>query len=266
MASKGGQKSGEIMEIAMELVDPPMQPSRSEINKTYIEELAGNIKAVGLINAVTVFPEGKRYRLVAGHCRFLAHKHLGELYIRAQVIKKESLRADLIQISENLIRNDLSAMEEAGEICAYMKIHKVKQKEMSKLISKSEAWVSGRLALLEYPEPLQTALYRDQISVSVARELVRITDEKTRNYYLFYAIENGSSPGAAKKWADEFLNTLEQSKKLDEMAKPTAPAGPPQPVLVKCWGCQEMVNMDDAEMVYICGSCTNQVSGGEPIP
>lgn len=43
-----------------------------------IDELAASIKMVGLMSPVTVVPNGNRYKLISGHRRFEAYKHLCE--------------------------------------------------------------------------------------------------------------------------------------------------------------------------------------------
>jgi ParB-like chromosome segregation protein Spo0J len=80
-----------------------------------VEELAGSIGQIGLLNPVTVRPDGDtgNFRLVAGRRRLAACKSLGWPTIPCNVRKLEDLTAELVAIDENLIRKTLTVLERA---------------------------------------------------------------------------------------------------------------------------------------------------------
>ena len=78
----------------------------------YLNELKGSILSVGLINPITVT---ENLHLIAGYHRLEACKELGWQTIPAQIIKTDKLNAELIEIDENLIRNELTVLER-GEV------------------------------------------------------------------------------------------------------------------------------------------------------
>lgn len=77
-----------------------------------IEPLALSIKEIGLINPITITGD---YRLIAGLHRLEACKLLGWKKIPAIVTNLEGLKAELAEIDENLIRNDLTVLERGEE-------------------------------------------------------------------------------------------------------------------------------------------------------
>lgn len=78
-----------------------------------VAELAASIQQVGLLNPITV-TEG--YRLVAGRHRLEACRNLGWHTIEANVVSLSALDAELAEIDENLIRNELTVLERAEHL------------------------------------------------------------------------------------------------------------------------------------------------------
>lgn len=78
-----------------------------------VEDLAESIAAVGLLEPIVVTSEG---RLVAGLHRLLAHRKLRRSKILARVLSAGSLEVELAEIDENLIRAELSVLEQGEHL------------------------------------------------------------------------------------------------------------------------------------------------------
>lgn len=85
-----------------------------------ILQLIESIKEIGLINPVTV---DKQNNLLAGGHRVAAFKAMGFDEIPANIICYTGLKARLIEIDENLIRNELSALENADQLAERKRIY-----------------------------------------------------------------------------------------------------------------------------------------------
>jgi ParB family chromosome partitioning protein len=85
-----------------------------------IQSLADSIKEIGLINPIFITTN---YRLIAGLHRLEACKLLGWKEIPAIITDLKGLRAELAEIDENLIRNDLTVLERAEELKRRKKIY-----------------------------------------------------------------------------------------------------------------------------------------------
>lgn len=88
--------------------DISVNPGRREARQEQIKELAQSIANVGLLNPITV---DKAHCLIAGLHRLEAAKLLGWTEIECTVSSLEGLQAELAEIDENFVRNDLSPVE-----------------------------------------------------------------------------------------------------------------------------------------------------------
>lgn len=78
----------ELRELPMALVDPPALPMRSGMDELALAGLAEDIRANGLIQPIVVKPEDGRFRVVAGHRRYMAHELNRAENIRALIDRK----------------------------------------------------------------------------------------------------------------------------------------------------------------------------------
>lgn len=78
-----------------------------------IEPIKNSIESLGfLINPITIDSDNN---LIAGYHRFWAYKELHKTEIPARIIDK-NIDKKLVEIDENLIRNDLTALETAQQL------------------------------------------------------------------------------------------------------------------------------------------------------
>lgn len=85
-----------------------VNPGRRDTKPRNVEELARSLKAVGLINPITVTQDNT---LIAGLHRLEAAKLLGWTEIECTVSSAEGIQAELAEIDENFVRADLSHRE-----------------------------------------------------------------------------------------------------------------------------------------------------------
>ena len=97
-----------VIRLKILISDISVNPGRREARLDHIKELAQSIANVGLINPITV---DKAHSLIAGLHRLEAAKLLGWTEIECTVSSLEGLQAELAEIDENFVRNDLSPVE-----------------------------------------------------------------------------------------------------------------------------------------------------------
>lgn len=85
-----------------------IKEGRRELNDDHVRELADSICELGLLNPITV---DKDHTLIAGLHRLQAVKLLGWQSVECTVSSLEGLQAELAEIDENFVRNDLSTLE-----------------------------------------------------------------------------------------------------------------------------------------------------------
>jgi len=98
-------KIKETKDISLEQIHIGLGQFRTRNVEKNIDELAENIKTVGLLNPVTVMEnDDGTYELIAGQRRFLAHERFGAKTIRANVLAKrlDEYERKIISVTENI--------------------------------------------------------------------------------------------------------------------------------------------------------------------
>ncbi len=133
-------------------------PRKITDDDPYIGELAASIHETGLINPITVrkhknLAKGKKdfYEVVAGECRFRAHRKLGRKTIPAIIKELNNEQARAVIITENLQRKDLHPVEEARGIKGFMTMD-WSVEEIAAHLGKSVSWVYRRAQLTHLTE------------------------------------------------------------------------------------------------------------------
>lgn len=176
--------------IPVEEISPSPTNPRKRFDPTAIAELAESIIQVGVIQPVLVrpMPNGKHrtqpYELVAGERRYQATLRAGLTVIPAIVRELNDAQVIELQVTENLQREDLDALEEAHGYRALMDIAKLKAEEVGARIGKSRAYVYARLKLLDLsPAPAQ-ALQDGKLDPSKALLIARLPTAKLQRQAL----------------------------------------------------------------------------------
>jgi len=94
--------------VLVHISEIKVNPERREARAEAIRKLADSISELGLLNPITVDCE---HILIAGLHRLEAAKLLGWTEIECTVSDLEGLQAELAEIDENFVRNDLSDAE-----------------------------------------------------------------------------------------------------------------------------------------------------------
>lgn len=253
-----------IQLVPLDLIDEPETPLRFDAAATDVHELAADIEARGLINPITVTPNGERFTLIAGHRRFLAHRMLHAAAIAASVLDAAAAASSNgIAIAENFQRADMSPMEEA------VALHRIGAERgfdsvgIARAVKRSQNWVEQRLQLLDYPEDLQVLVHERRLPIASARALAIVTEPQHRAYLTGYALNNGATATTLRAWADEWVNA-QQSDTPQLAPKPDldAPAAPPV-VYLPCLTCQARTPHTALHIVRVCGSCLETITTQE---
>ena len=113
----------EVKSIPIAQIHVP--PRLREVEEDHAKAIALSIEAHGLINPITVRyapAKGKGttpYVLVAGAHRLKAIEINGGTEIEAAIIDADQAEAQLVEITENLFRNELSALDRAIFVASY---------------------------------------------------------------------------------------------------------------------------------------------------
>lgn len=161
--------------IAVERIDRNPNQPRERFDDQHIETLAASIKARGLIQPISVRPKtGGRYEIVAGECRWRAHKLLGMKTIACNVETMTDLEMQLRAIVENLMRAEMNPMEEARAFQSLIARGMTRADVMRELGVKSENKFESRLRLLDLEPQLQKLVECNQLPVAKAQAIALV--------------------------------------------------------------------------------------------
>jgi ParB/RepB/Spo0J family partition protein len=103
--------------MKVKIKDISVNSRKRTVDCAKVRELSESISNLGLLNPITVSKTNNngRYELIAGAHRLEAHKLLGHKSIEVKVKDFSNFKKELAEIDENLIRHELSIMEQ-GEM------------------------------------------------------------------------------------------------------------------------------------------------------
>lgn len=159
------EKRGRLVVGVAKILEDPRNERKTFRN---MEGLIASIKAVGLVEPITVTPEGDCYRILTGHRRHRAAVAAGldrvEVLIRDP--EDESLRRRKSVVS-NVQREDLGPVELAEALQSLMEEDDAikSQEDLAHAIGKTTTWVSRILRILDLPAELQQKVATSQLSI-----------------------------------------------------------------------------------------------------
>lgn len=185
--------------IPIALIVPPPEPMRLGFDEEALMELAQNIKARGLLNALTVYPQQKcphkettrehiyvcaeatltgLFEIAAGHRRYLACRMIGMLDVLCSVREGTADDYEADMVSENAFRADLTAFEEGNRYKEISVRPGMTEKKLQALCGgRALHTIYSRIALVEGDADIALAVHEGKISLAVASELNKVSWE-----------------------------------------------------------------------------------------
>jgi ParB/RepB/Spo0J family partition protein len=127
-----------------------LKPSGYQTRKALgdVSELAESLKAVGMLNPVTVRAlDGGAYEIIAGHRRVEAARLAGWTTVPAFIVGCDDQTAAEMCATENMQRSDLTPLEEAEGVRILLERHTAQ--EVADRLGRSRQWVARRAKLLD---------------------------------------------------------------------------------------------------------------------
>lgn len=249
--------SREFRELPIGLIDEPPLPSRSAMDETRLEELVASIRAVGLVQPMSVVRIGDRYEVVAGHRRRIACGRAGRLTAPCIIYPTKDAALAAIQFAENRHREELSPADEAIWFSELLE-----QKcgddvdALCSLIGEKRAYVEGRLLLLRGDPEVFKALERGDIGIGIAQQLNRCDDEPHRRMLLYQAIRGGATVAVVSGWIAEYEQIHKAAIGGAASSDTAAPSGPvAQLDYFRCALCEKADNVHLMQPVNIHTYC-----------
>lgn len=217
-----GGKSNMLQTVGVAKIIPAPDNHRSDVGD--VSELAASIASLGLLNRISVAPNGDgTFQVIAGHRRLEALKSLGRTEAPVEVLEglSEQERQEAMLI-ENLQREDLSPLEEARAFQRLIKEFDATQRSVAERIGRSQSHVSKRLTLLELPAEVQQELDSGGINVGQAENLLRL---KGQPKLLTKAFKEGQRSRDFDWTVDRYVRDIESEEQLKKVKAELKAAG-----------------------------------------
>lgn len=173
------RRTEELSQIDVALIRVNPKQPRLVFDSERLEQLKASIKEHGVIQPVTVHLVEKGYELISGERRLRAVSDLGYERIPAYIYQIEDKSEDkLLELAliENIQREDLNAIEVAKAYQQLQKEYGLTQEEVAQKVGKDRATIANFVRLLKLPDPVQTCIRNDEISMGHARALMGLPD------------------------------------------------------------------------------------------
>ncbi len=171
--------SSSINEIELsKIIVNPNQP-RQKFDPTALQELAGSIAEIGIIQPVTLRQlSDNQYQIIAGERRFKAAQLAGLSTIPAYIRTADDENMLEMALIENIQREDLNSFEIALTYQRLLEQYGMTQEHLSERVGKKRTTIANYLRLLKLPAPVQIGLQNKRIDMGHARALVALEDPK----------------------------------------------------------------------------------------
>ena len=182
-----GHEVDSLQNIPVELLQRGEYQPRVDMRQDTLAELADSIKAQGVVQPIVARPLAKkskgaqRYEIVAGERRWRAAQMAGLTEIPAVIRDVDDDDAIAMALIENIQREDLNPLEEAGALDRLIREFDLTHQEAAGAVGRSRASVSNLLRLLDLSDRVKTMLGSRQLEMGHARALLSLTN-KTQQF------------------------------------------------------------------------------------
>lgn len=179
-----------VRSVLVSSINPDHNQPRKNIDpdSPEIKNLAESIKKHGFINFITVREDGDlNYIIVTGERRYWAARLAGFERIPAFVIAKEQSADEyaLVQLEENLQREELTPFEEADGYERLIKEFGLQQKDIVENLKKDKGYISKMLRLGKISKEIKNEIQSSKVAIArdVLWELANFSEAEQKRIW-----------------------------------------------------------------------------------
>ncbi len=164
---------GELQVLPTDALRPGKYQPRTRMDPGSLEELAASIKAQGVMQPILVRPVGGGdHEIIAGERRWRASQIAGLNEVPCLVREIPDEAALAMSLIENIQREDLNPLEEAGGLQRLIDEFSMTHQQAADAVGRSRSAASNLLRLLNLARPVQELLMAGDIDMGHARALL----------------------------------------------------------------------------------------------
>lgn len=168
--------AGEKNVSLADLSPSPYQP-RLDFDREALEALSQSVREKGVLQPLLVRErENGKYEIIAGERRFRAASMAGLTEVPVIVKSMDDKEVLEVALVENLLRENLSAIEEAEGLQRLIDEFSHTQEALSQIIGKSRSHIANTLRLLSLPASVRQMIRDGVLTAGQARPLVGLPE------------------------------------------------------------------------------------------
>jgi|SRR5436190_6109121 len=165
----------ELRQLPLDVLERGKYQPRTHMDKEALDELAASIKAQGVVQPIVVRRlESGNFEIIAGERRWRAAQLAGLETIPAVVRHVPDEAAIAIALIENIQREDLNPVEEAGALQRLIDEFGMTHQRVAEAVGRSRAAVTNLLRLLSLSEDVRKMLEDARMDMGHARALLAL--------------------------------------------------------------------------------------------
>jgi ParB family chromosome partitioning protein len=142
-----------LLHLELDRIEPNPRQPRRHIDPDRLADLAASVRQDGIVQPVVVRDRHDgSYELIAGERRWRAARAAGLVTIPAVVRAADDRESLVLALVENVVREDLNAVEVARGYAALVDEGGLSAAEVAARVGKSRTAVTNTLRLLELPD------------------------------------------------------------------------------------------------------------------
>jgi ParB family chromosome partitioning protein len=186
--------------VPLVAITPNRHQPRAHFDEESLVTLAASVREVGVIQPVLLRATGdETYELIAGERRWRAAKRAGLTTIPALIRDADELGSVEQALVENLHREDLSPLEEAGAYQQLIEDFGLTHDELAARVGKSRVAITNTLRLFQLPPTIQKLIAERRLSAGHARALLGTPDRSFQEALAKRTVDEGLSVRAVEE-------------------------------------------------------------------
>lgn len=168
-----------LRELSIDQLRPGKYQPRVDMREESLEDLAASIRAQGVIQPIVVRPvaEAGKYEIIAGERRWRAAQRAGLHVVPAVVRDVPDEAAVAMALIENIQREDLNPIEEAGALHRLIEEFGMTHQVIAEAVGRSRTAVTNLLRLLTLQPDVRRLVENGDLEMGHARALLGIEGE-----------------------------------------------------------------------------------------
>ena len=210
-------EGGDLRNLPVDLLQRGRYQPRLDMRPETLQELADSIRAQGVVQPIVVRPiaEAGRYEIIAGERRWRAAQLAGLHEIPAVVRDVPDQAAMAMALIENIQREELNPMEEAGALQRLVDEFELTHQQAADAVGRSRAAVSNLLRLLSLHPEVRELVEHGELEMGHARALL--------------AVAGAPQLQAARQVVSRGLSVRETEALVRRLSQPPAPTPDKRP-------------------------------------